>query len=133
MTDLKPRTSRQIVLQAILDLAEHSQPASRQRVQEITGLSYASVDATLNNLKTDGLIRTVANGYYEPIDQTIDRSVSTTSLPHGRLKLEIGDDVVTNLTPREALALAKQMAGLLFAFGAFSWALMPQAQGGRQG
>lgn len=133
MTDPKPRTSRQIVLQSILDLAEHSQPASRQRLQEITGLSSATVDATLNNLRTDGLIRTVANGYYEPIDQTLDRSVSTTSLPHGRLKVEIGDDVIADLTPREALALAKQLAGLLFAFGAFSWALMPPAQGGRQG
>jgi len=132
MTDPKPRTSRQIVLQSILDLAEHSQPASRQRVQEITGLSSSIVDAALNTLRVDGIIRTVANGYYEPIDQTLDRSVSTTSLPHGRLKVEIGDDVIANLTPREALALAKQLAGLLFAFGAMSWALMPPAPGGQR-
>ncbi|MFC7410882.1 hypothetical protein [Hydrogenophaga atypica] len=133
MTDPKPRTSRQIVLQSILDLAEHSQPASRQRLLEITGLTYGAVDVALKDLRTEGLIRCVANGYYEPIDQDIDRSVSTTSLPHGRLKVEIGDDVIADLTPREALALAKQLAGLLFAFGAFSWALMPPAQGGRQG
>lgn len=132
MTDTKPRTSRQIVLQAILDLAEHSQPASRQRVQEITGLTHDAVDMALKRLRDEGLIRSVANGYYEPIDQSIDRSVSTTSLPHGRLKVEIGDDVIADLTPREALALAKQMAGLLFAFGAFSWALMPPAQGGQR-
>ena len=50
MTNTKPRTSRQIVLQAILDLNEHSQPASRQRVQEITGLSPSIVDTALNTL-----------------------------------------------------------------------------------
>jgi len=41
--------------------------------------------------------------------------VSTTALPMGRLRIEIGDDM-TDLTPREALALAKQMAGVILAF-----------------
>jgi DeoR/GlpR family transcriptional regulator of sugar metabolism len=116
----KKRTARQIVLQAVIDLNEHNQPASRQRLVEITSLRPSTVDDQLHILKSDGLVRGVANGYYEYVDQTLDRAVSTTSLPHGRLKLEIGDDVVTNLTPREALALAKQLAGLLFAFGAMT-------------
>ena len=114
------RTTRQIVLQAIITLTEHNQAASRQRIQEVAGLTYDTVDMALKRLREEGLIRVVASGYYEPIDQTVDRAISTTSLPHGRLKLEIGDDVVTNLTPREALALAKQLAGLLFAFGAMT-------------
>lgn len=120
-TSQPKRTTRQIVMQAIITLTEHNQAASRQRIQELAGgLSYAAVDMMLKRLKDEGQIRVVASGYYEPIDQTVDRLISTTSLPHGRLKLEIGDDVVTNLTPREALALAKQLAGLLFAFGAMT-------------
>lgn len=114
------RTTRQIVMQAVITLTEHNQAASRQRIQEMAGLTYDAVDMALKRLKDEGQIRVVASGYYEPIDQTVDRLISTTSLPHGRLKLEIGDDVVTNLTPREALALAKQLAGLLFAFGAMT-------------
>jgi len=124
------RANKQIVLQAVTSLTEHNQAASRHRVIEISGLAMPIVDATLKELRAEGLIRAVANGYYEPIDQTVDRPVSTTSLPHGRLKLEIGDDVVTNLTPREALALSKQLAGLLFAFGAMSWTFKHDEQGG---
>lgn len=120
-TTKRQKQSREVVMRTITDLIEHNQPASRQRIQEITGLSYDTVDMALKRLREDGEIRSVANGYYEPIDQTIDRNVSTTSLPHGRMKLEIGDDIVTNLTPREALALAKQIAGVLFVFGSMSW------------
>jgi hypothetical protein len=115
------RTNKQIVLQAVITLAEHNQPASRQRIIELSGLPVGIVDATLKELKIDGAVRSLAAGYYEYVDQTIDRNVSTTSLPHGRMKIEIGDDIITNLTPREALSLAKQLAGLLFAFGVASW------------
>ncbi len=126
------RTNKQIVLQAVITLAEHNQPASRQRIVELAGLPVAIVDATLKELKIDGAVRSLAAGYYEYVEQTIDRTVSTTSLPHGRLKVEIGDDVVTNLTPREALALAKQLAGLLFAFGAMSWTFKPEEKAGER-
>lgn len=128
MANDQPRTNKQRILQAILDMTEHAQPASRQRVIEETGIKAAIVDETIKVLRNDGLIRVVANGYYEYIDQAIDRPVSTTSLPHGRMKLEIGDDVVADLTPREALALAKQLSGLLLAFGAYSWGLSLAAE-----
>lgn len=111
--------SRDAVLQCIYDLSEHNKPASRGRIAEFTGLKMSIVDDHVSRLKADGLIRpTHTNaGVYEPIDQTADRNVSTTSLSRGRLKIEIGDDVCENLTPREQLALAKQLAGILLVFG----------------
>lgn len=49
---------------------------------------------------------------------TPDRAISVTALPRGQLKVEVGDDVCEALTPREALALAKLLAGVVLAFGA---------------
>lgn len=109
------RKNREIVLQTIIDLCEHNQGASRSRIVELTGLKMTTVDEQVDWLKTNGLVRALMPGLFEPIDQTDDRLVSTTSLPRGRLKVEVGDEVLT-LTPREALALAKQMAGVLLAF-----------------
>lgn len=109
------RKNKEIVLQCIIDLCEHNQAASRIRIVELTGLKMSTVDEQIDRLKTDGLIRALYAGVYEPIDQTEDRFVSTTSLPRGQMKLEVGDTVLT-LTPRESFALAKQFAGVLFAF-----------------
>lgn len=109
------RKNKEIVLQTIVDLCEHNQGASRIRIVELTGLKMSTVDEQIDRLKTDGLIRPLYNGVYEPVDQTEDRPISTTSLPRGRMKLEIGDHVI-DLTPRECLAIAKQFAGTLFAF-----------------
>ena len=107
--------SQELVLRAITDLFEHSQYAYRDRVKEITHLTLNQVDEAVKALRDKNLIRTTTPGYFEPIDQSIDRAVSTTALPMGRLRIEIGDDM-TDLTPREALALAKQMAGVILAF-----------------
>jgi len=41
--------------------------------------------------------------------------VSTSSLPMGRMKIELGDEVIT-LTPRESLILAKHLMGIVMAF-----------------
>lgn len=109
------RKNKEIVLQTIVDLCEHNQGASRVRIVELTGLKMSTVDEQVDRLKTDGLIRALYNGVYEPVDQTEDRAISTTSLPRGRMKLEIGDHVI-DLTPRECMAIAKQFAGTLLAF-----------------
>ncbi|MDP3521414.1 MAG: hypothetical protein Q8S02_12415 [Hydrogenophaga sp.] len=133
MTDERKPRPRDAILQAIIDLNEHCQLTSRKRIAEVTGLKMTIVDDTLTRLRETGVVRLAGHAHYEAVDQTPDRPVSTTSLPHGRMKLEIGDDVIADLTPREALALAKQLAGLLLAFGAYSWALVPPAPGGKQG
>ena len=110
------RRNREIVLQTIKDLCEHGLLASRIRVKEVSCLKQTIVDDHVARLKTDGQIRSLYNGVYEHVDQTMDRAVSTTALPGGRMKVEIGDDVIFAMTPREQVALAKQLAGLLFMF-----------------
>lgn len=112
-----PKRNREIVLQCIVDICGHNGYASRAKIVELTGLKMTSVDEQIDRLKTDGLIRPLYNGVFEPIDQTIDRPVSTTAIPFGRTKIEVGDEIM-ELTPREAFALAKQLAGLLLAFRA---------------
>ncbi|MEO8391210.1 hypothetical protein [Polaromonas sp.] len=111
------RSNREAILQTITDLSDHNKMASRSRIAELTGLKMSIVDDHVDRLKNDGMIRALYNGVFEPVDQTPDRNVSSTSLSRGRLKIEIGDDICTNLTPREQLALAKQLAGVLMAFG----------------
>lgn len=128
----KPARPRDLILQAVIDLNEHNQLCSRKRIAEVTGLKMTIVDDHIDRLRDQGRIRLAGHSHYEPLDLTPDRPVSTTSMPHGRMKLEIGDDVIADLTPREALALAKQLAGLLLAFGAYSWALVPPAPGGQR-
>jgi hypothetical protein len=123
--DPKQPRPRDLILQAVIDLNEHSQLCSRKRIAEVTGLKMTIVDDHLDRLRSQGQIRLAGHSHYEPMDLTPDRPVSTTSLPLGRLKIEVGDDLIADLTPREALALAKQLAGLLIAFGSHSWALVP--------
>ena len=111
------KTNRELVYQCLVDLNEHNKMASRQRISQITGLKLSIVDDHIDRLKNEGLVHSLYAGVFEPVDQTPDRNISTTSLSQGRLKIEIGDDVCTNLTPREQLSLAKQLAGVLLAFG----------------
>lgn len=109
------RTNKQRVLHAVSTLCEHNQLASRQSVIRITGLSKTTVDERIKDLKAEGLIRCDVPGFYEPVDHSVDRMVSVTNMPHGRVKVEIGDSLLV-LTPREAFELAKFLAGMLFAF-----------------
>lgn len=109
------RKNKEIVFQVIADLCEHNQGASRARIVELTHLKMTTVDEQVKRLKEDGRIRALFNGVFEPIDTTEDRPVSGTSMPRGRMKLEVGD-VVLDLTPREWLAIAKLSAGTLLAF-----------------
>ena len=113
MTDLK--SNRDTVLAAINTICDHREAASRPMLVSMTGLRMQVVDEQVKVLKERGLIRMANAGFYIPVDQSPDRAVSTTSLPQGRLKVEVGDDLL-NLNPREAFNLAKQLAGLLLAF-----------------
>lgn len=108
----QPVSNRQVVLQAILDLAAANRQASRKAICDVTGLRMPIVDDHVRNLKEDELIRQVVPGIFEPIDQTPDRPVSGTIVPHGAYKLEIGDHVL-ELTLREAKNIALLTSGLL--------------------
>ena len=109
------RNSRQIVLQTIRLICEHNQFANRASVTRMSGLKQTTVDDHIKMLKQDDVIRMDVPGFYYPVDQSVDRAISTTNMPLGRLKVEVGDQLL-ELNPREAFALAKQMAGLLLAF-----------------
>lgn len=111
------RTSRQIVLQAITTICEHNQYANRASVTRMSGLSQGVVDDHIKKLKADDIIRMDVPGFYYPVDQTVDRMVSVTGMPMGRMKVEIGD-VLLILTPREWFDLARFTAGQLFTFAA---------------
>ena len=117
MNQQLPRKNREIVLQCIVDICGHGGYASRAKIVELTQLKMTAVDEQIDRLKVDGLIRPLYNGVFEPVDQSIDRCVSTTSLPMGRTMVEVGEEILC-LTPREAFALAKQLAGVLLAFRA---------------
>lgn len=107
-----PGTQRMRVLQAIIDLDEHSRPANKQAIAQMTGLPMSSIHDCVDALHDSAMISRVANGLWIPTDSTPDRAVSMTILPRGRTKIEAGDDMMT-LSYREAFALAKMLAGLL--------------------
>jgi hypothetical protein len=109
--------NRETVLRVITDLCEHSMGASRMRVVAVSGLRMAVVDYHVERLIVDGILRRVSTGIFEPVDQTEDRVISATILSRGRTKIEVGDEVL-DLSPREGLALAKLLGGLLLAFKA---------------
>lgn len=104
------RTTRQMVFQAIVDLCGVNRQASRRAICDMTGMSMTVVDDHVKNLKEDGLIRLVVNGIFEPVDTSPDRAVSGTIVPHGKFKLEIGDQVL-ELTLREARNVAMVTGG----------------------
>lgn len=107
--------SQEIVYRAVLDLFEHAQYVYRARLIEITHLTESQVDEAVKALKEKSLIRSTTPGYFEPVDQSLDRAISATYLPMGRVKLEVGDEL-SEYTPREWLQIAKLAAGALLAF-----------------
>lgn len=108
--------SQEIVLRVVMDLHEHSQYAYRARIAELSHLTLNQVDEAVKALREKQLIRTTTPGYFEPVDQTIDRAISATFAGMGRVKLEIGDERLLELTPREWLQIAKLSAGALLSF-----------------
>lgn len=117
MNQQPPRKNREIVLQCIESICAHNGYASRAKIVELTQLKMSAVDEQIDRLKVDGLIRPLYNGVFETVDQTIDRSVSTTSIGKGRKKIEVGDDIMC-LSAGETRELAIQLAGVLLAFRA---------------
>lgn len=113
------KTHRQRVLETITELCESGQFANRTSVVRLSGLKRTSVDDSIKDLKELNLIRCDVPGFYEPVDQTVDRPLSITSQAFGRHKLEIGDHLIV-FTPREAVKIAEYFAGLLFSVRMFS-------------
>lgn len=106
------RSNAQVVLEAIQDLHAQEQIATRETLAEVTGLKLSVIDDRLGYLVDDGQIHRVQRGVFVPAPEHHPaRIISKTVLPGGTVKIEIGDDHVLTLTPRENRMLGELMAG----------------------
>jgi len=106
------RISSHMVLQAVEDLHDAGQLVTRDLLAEVTGASLREIDFRLKYLVEKQDVHRVRRGVYEPERHYVDaRLISKTTLPDGTAKVEIGDDHVLTLTPREARNLGELMAG----------------------
>lgn len=103
--------STQRVYDAIVELHNAGQRATRHTVQELTGLSLVKVDDRIKALVEREQIKRFLKGEYVPVEvHPPMRAISKTLMAGGLVKIEIGDDVLT-LTPAEDRALSMLMAG----------------------
>lgn len=110
-TGQKMDTTRQKVLQCIIDLDNAQRPASRQLIAQYLNEKLTVVDDAVKRLIEDGLVRKVVAGIVAPVHQfPPDDAISKTVLPSGRVKLEKGDDVM-EFTPHEAAVVGKMFQG----------------------
>ena len=101
----------QIVWGAVLDLRAHGLAISRQRLVEVTGLSYTKIDDHVSRWVNEAYLCRVLDGVYEVVDQLPEpRAVSLTVLPDGLSKIEVGEFCV-DLHPQERRALANMLLG----------------------
>ncbi|MCO5976802.1 hypothetical protein [Ideonella oryzae] len=111
MTATVEITSTQRVYDAVVDLHALEQVATRETVARLTGLKLTVVDDRLRALVDDQKLKRVLRGVYVPVEtHPPARDISKTILSDGRVKIEIGDEVLT-LTPREDRMLSSLMAG----------------------
>lgn len=104
-------TSTQRVYEAIVELHNLQQHATRYSVRELTGLPLGRVDDRIKALVEREQIRRVLKGVYIPVEvHPPARAISKMILPGGMVKIEIGDEVLT-LTPSEDRVLGLLMAG----------------------
>ena len=107
----KAITSTQRVYDAVRDLRELDQIATRDTVAELTGLKLAIVDDRLRALVDDGKLKRLLRGIYDLVETYPEpRELSCTTLSNGWVKLELGDALL-NLTPTEARRAARALGG----------------------
>ncbi|MHA3061741.1 hypothetical protein ACX1N5_13950 [Acinetobacter sp. ANC 4636] len=103
-------SSTEIIFEAIQDLHNQEQIVTREVLAETTGLKMSIVDDRLSHLVGLGHIIRVQRGIFVPAPKHRPaRLISKTMLPDGTVKLDIGDDEVLTLTPREARQLGNLM------------------------
>ena len=107
----KAITSTQRVFDAVRDLRELDQIATRDTVAELTGLKLAIVDDRLRALVDDGKLKRLLRGIYDLVETYPEpRELSCTTLSNGWVKLELGDALLS-LTPTEARRAARALGG----------------------
>jgi len=112
-------SSTELVFRAIVEAREYGRSATRRVIVEATNLPLTVVDDRVKLLKTLGRIQLAGGnvaGIYEPTeDRREDRAISSTILPTGRVKLEIGDTVL-DLSMREARHIGATFGGFTMLF-----------------
>lgn len=110
-SDKSAATSTETVLAAVCELHNARQRVTRYSVAELTKIPMVRVDDRLKVLVEREQIKRVLKGEYVPTKQFEPvRDMSRTILSDGRVKYEIGDDLLT-LTPEEDRVLANLTAG----------------------
>lgn len=106
------KSNTDIVLDAIKDLHAQEQIATRETLADLTGLKLTVIDDRVSHLIDNGLVFRVQRGVFVPAPEHRPMRIITKSvLPDGSSVIEIGDDHVVVLTPREARALGLLMSG----------------------
>ena len=111
MAKLSDVSSRVQVLEAIRELHDQERVVTTPALIRVTGLKTVTVSDCLKELKERDEIYSPDRGVYLPkIEHPPSRAVSRTNLPDGRVKLEVGDEVLM-LTPRESRSVGEIMGG----------------------
>ena len=106
------KATKDYVLEEIIDLHASEQIVTRETLADFTGRKLAIIDEALRTLVNEEKVARVQRGVYVPVVQhPVARVVSLTVLPDGTVKLEIGDDHVLTLTPREARSVGVTLGG----------------------
>lgn len=96
-------TNKQRVLDAVIDLHNQEQIVTRETLSDVLDLKQTIIDDNLSSLVNDDLIHRVQRGVYVPTtEHKPARIISKIVLPCGTVKIDIGDDMVVTLTPKEA-------------------------------
>ena len=107
------KATKDFVLEEVIDLHAREQIVTRETLADLTGRKLAIIDEALRTLVNEERVARVQRGVYVPVVQHPEaRLVSLTVLPDGTVKLEIGDDHVLTLTPREARSVGVALGGL---------------------
>lgn len=105
------KTSTQLVLEAAHDLHNLEQVVTRETLSSVLpDLPIGKIDDRLGYLVDTNQLQRVQRGVYVPvIKHAPSRPILKYILPDGTVKIEIGDDLVITLTPREARYLGNVM------------------------
>ena len=104
------KSNAETILEAIEDLHNQEQIVTRTTLADLTGLQLSIIDDRLSYLVDSGQIIRVQRGVFIPAPKhRPSRIMCKMVLPDGTVKIEIGDDHILTLTPREARNLGNLM------------------------
>lgn len=109
-------TTGQIIWETMQSLRDDGQIISRQRLMELTGLTFTKIDDHVSRWVDDGRLRRVVDGVFELVDSLPEpRAVSVTDLHDGQTLIEVGDQQM-RLWPTEIRALGLRLVGSAMQF-----------------